>query len=94
MTVLMQLLTYLFTTLTGRIISALGLSFVTYTSVKEVQAQFVNYLVSSVSRMPSEALQIFYLAGGGVALNYIIGAVTFSLGLVSMGKLSSVFNRK
>ncbi|MDK4581524.1 DUF2523 family protein [Kingella kingae] len=54
----------------------------------------MNYLVSSVGRMPSEALQIFYLAGGGVALNYIIGAVTFSLGLVSMGKLSSVFNRK
>ncbi|WP_329534267.1 DUF2523 family protein [Kingella kingae] len=47
----------------------------------------LNYLVSSVGRMPSEALQIFYVAGGGVALNYIIGAVTFSLGLVSVGKL-------
>ncbi|WP_268989343.1 hypothetical protein [Kingella kingae] len=44
--------------------------------------------------MPSEALRVFFLAGGGVALYYIIGAVTFSLGLVSMGKLSSVFNRK
>nr|WP_244264544.1 DUF2523 family protein [Kingella kingae] len=90
----MQLLTYLFTTWAGRIISALAVVICNLYRCKVRLAQSVNYRVASVGRMPSEALQIFYLAGGGVALNYIIGAVTFSLGLVSMGKLSRVFNRK
>ena len=66
---------------------------ISYKGISSLQSQFVNYLTSQFSNMPSEVLQIFYLAGGGVALNYIFGASAFAFGLMSVTKIGSVFKR-
>ena len=47
-----------------------------------------------MNNVPPEVLQIFYLAGGGVALNWIFGATSFALGLSAVSKVGSIFKAK
>ena len=92
-TMLMSVLGTFISTYGGRLLAALGISVISYKGISSLQSQFVNYLTSQFSNMPSEVLQIFYLAGGGVALNYIFGASAFAFGLMSVTKIGSVFKR-
>lgn len=84
----------LITTYIGKLIAALGISIISYKGIEAIQVQFVNYLINQLGRMPSEVLQIFYLAGGGVALNWIMGGVSFAIGLMSVKKIGSIFTSK
>ena len=94
MPVLIRLLGGLLTTVAGQIFSALGLSVISYAGIKVIQGQFVSYISSSMNNVPPEVLQIFYLAGGGVALNWIFGATSFALGLSAVSKVGSIFKAK
>lgn len=87
-------LSALITTYAGRLLAAFGISIITYKGIDTIQARFVNYLTSQLGRMPSEVLQIFYLAGGGVALNWIFGATAFAFGLMSVTKIGSILKGK
>nr|WP_314270533.1 DUF2523 domain-containing protein [uncultured Kingella sp.] len=94
MPVFIRLLGGLLTTFVGQIFAALGLSVVSYGGAKLLQNQFVNYISGSLNSIPPEILQIFYLAGGGVALNWIFGATSFALSLSAVSKLGSIFKAK
>lgn len=86
-------LSALITTYGGRLLAALGISAITYKGADIVQAQFINYLISEIGRMPSEVLQIMYLAGFGVALNWLFGGISFAISLMSITKIGSIFKK-
>lgn len=91
---LATLLTSIFTTLIGKVLSALGLAFVSYTGLNFMQEQFVGYMNQNLVSIPNDALQLFYIAGGGVALNYFFGAITFIASFKAAAKLSTSIKRK
>lgn len=91
---LSTLLTGVLTTVAGKIMVALGVSAVTYTGMNYLQQKFINQFVTGLNQSVPEALQLFYMAGGGVALNWIFGAITFITGWYSVSKLGSVFSGK
>ena len=88
------LLTSVLTTLAGKIMTALGLSIITYTGVTALQQQMISRISGELNSIPTASLQIFYLAGGGVALNWLLSAISFSLGFKAASKLGSVFGHK
>ena len=91
---LLPLLSRLLTSLIGQIFIALGISAVTYKGVEKLQAYFVRMMQDEMGRFPSEALQLFYMAGGGVALNWIFGAVAFAFTFTATTKIGIVLKGK
>ena len=89
-----SILTGVLMTTAGKIMTALGLSFISYAAVNTLQSQFASWLATSVSNFPADALQIFYIAGGGVVLNWFFGALTFIAALKSTAHLSAVLKSK
>lgn len=84
-----QLLTSVLMNTTGRILAALGVGFVSYAGLNLLQNKFVSWMQEQLGFFPLDALQIFYIAGGGVFLNWIFGAVTFIATLKSAGRLTA-----
>ena len=58
---LLPLLSRLLTTLIGQVFIALGISAISYKGVEHMQAYFVRAIQDEMGRMPSEALQLFYI---------------------------------
>lgn len=85
------LLTSVLMSFAGKIIMALGLSVISYTGFDFMQSRFINWFEQSLGSFPADALQIFYIAGGGVALNWFFGAFTFIVSLKSLSYLGTVF---
>lgn len=81
-------------TVAGRLITAFGLSFVSYTGMDLAQSYFASWLSNQLSSFPSASLQILYIAGMGVCLNWIFGTFTFIVSLKSVGKLGSIVSSK
>lgn len=81
----------LLTTVIGKLLLALGVSVVSYKGADMLQQRFADLMRNHLTQLPPEALQLFYLAGGGVALNWIFGATAFALSLAAVSKVSSVF---
>lgn len=81
-------------TLAGRIISALGISVVSYVGLDRIQTYFAKEIVGQIGKFPQEALQIMYIAGFGVVLNWIFGAFTFVVSVKSLKKLSTIVAQK
>nr|DAY39176.1 MAG TPA: Minor Head Virion Protein G6P [Inoviridae sp.] len=94
MPVLIALLGQLLVTLIGQIIVALGVSAITYVGFDQLQQMFLNHIKSSMGGADAAAIQIFYIAGGGEALNWIFGATSFALALSSVSKLGTSFKKK
>lgn len=92
--VLLTVFSALITTYLGRILAAFGFSVITYKGADIVQRNFVSWINTELGRMPSDVLQIFYLAGGGIALNWIFGATAFAFSLSAVTKIGSVFKQK
>lgn len=86
---LTRALSFVLTTFAGKLMTALGLSFVTYKGSEALQRQFIALMLDNLNGLPVEALQLLYMAGFGVGLNWVCGAVAFSLGLTSVTKLGS-----
>ena len=88
------LITSVLMTVAGRIITALGLSFVSYVGLNELQDYLLKAVMDQIGGIPDTTLQIMYIAGFGVCLNWIFGTFTFVASLKSMGKLSAIISKK
>lgn len=71
----------------GKLILAFGVGFVSYAGLNLMQNKFAAYLQTQISSIPFNALQIFYISGGGVVLNWLFGAFAFIATLKAGSKL-------
>ncbi|WP_373795834.1 DUF2523 family protein [Neisseria dentiae] len=83
------LITSVLMSVAGRIIAAIGLSFVTVTGLQAVQDYFIQSVINNIGGIPQDALQIAYLMGFGVILNWIFGTFTFITSVKAFRKLST-----
>ena len=81
-------------TVAGRIIAALGLSFVSYVGLNELQGYFVDVISQQIGGLPDDAIQIAHIAGIGVCLNWIFGTFSFIASLKTLSKLSASISKK
>lgn len=85
-----NLITAALMSVAGRILSAIGLSFVTVTGFQSMQSYFVQQVQNHIGGFPQDALQIIYILGFGVMLNWIFGAFTFIATIKGFKKLSTI----
>ena len=88
------IITSVLMTVAGRILSALGLSMMSYVGLNEMQGYFLKAISEQMSNRPEEALQNMYIAGFGVVLNWIFGAFIFVISVKSLKKLSTIIASK
>ena len=60
----------------AKILVALGFSVVSITGVDLVVSQLKDGLLSGLTALPPDMLAVFQLAGGGIGLGIIFGAIT------------------
>lgn len=75
------------TTLLGKVMAAIGLTFVSYVGLDMLVNNFKSEIKALISNVPIGALQLFYLSGGGTVLNIIFGCFTFFVAFKSLTKL-------
>ncbi|PSJ79893.1 DUF2523 family protein [Neisseria iguanae] len=88
------LITSVLMTVAGRIVTALGLSFISYTGLNAVQSYLLNAVTTQIGSIPADALNLAYIAGIGVCLNWLFGTFAFIASLKSMSKLSATISKK
>lgn len=81
--------TSVFMTVAGKLITALGVGFFSYKGIDYMQGKFANWISSQIGAFPADAMQIFYISGGGVVLNWIFGAITFIATIKATGHLTA-----
>ncbi len=74
----------------GRVLASLGFSVVVISGVEASIGALKSLVVNSANTLPADVMQLFLLAGGGVALNIIMGAVSFRVALWAITKSVSV----
>lgn len=84
-----KLLTSVLTTVAGRVVSALGLSFISYVGLNEIQGYLLSTVQTQIGGIPDLAMNLAYIAGLGVCLNWIFGTFAFVASLKTMSKLSA-----
>lgn len=89
-----KLLTSVLTTVAGKIMSAVGLSFITYVGLDALQDQLMQAVSQQVGGLTEDSLQVLYILGIGVCLNWIFGTFTFIASLKTMSKLSAIMASK
>ena len=89
-----KLLTSVLTTVAGKIMSAVGLSFITYVGFDALQNQLMQAVSQQVGGLTEDSLQVLYILGIGVCLNWIFGTFTFIASLKTMSKLSAIMASK
>ena len=72
----------------GSILTALGVSFVTYKGFQWGLDSLKDYFSRSVDSLSADAYQLFMMAGGGYAAGIIFGAFAFNVTLSAASKLS------
>lgn len=75
------------TTLIGKVLAALGLTLVSYVGLDIIINNFKSEIKTLISNIPTGALQLFYLSGGGTVLNIVFGCFTFFVAFKSLTKL-------
>ena len=78
----------------AQLLVALGITLVTYKGIENLLADFKNQITSNITGAPQDALQIFYIAGGGKALNIVLGGLTFYVAMAGVTKLTSRIGKK
>ena len=58
-----------------------------------MQTQFAGYMSQQLGNFPADALQIFYIGGGGVVLNWIFGAIAFIASIKVTSKLTATLKK-
>lgn len=89
-----KLLTSVLTTVAGKIMSAVGLSFITYVGLDALKNQLMQAVSQQVGGLTEDSLQVLYILGIGVCLNWIFGTFTFIASLKTMSKLSAIMASK
>lgn len=67
--------------LVGRVLAALGFSVVVVAGVEASIGGLKNMVINAASTLPSDVFNLFIIAGGGVAMNIVLGAISFRLSL-------------
>ncbi|WP_373699942.1 DUF2523 family protein [Neisseria dentiae] len=88
------LITSVLMSVAGRIMTAIGLSFVTVTGFQVLQEYFVSQMIEHIGGFPNDVLQIAYIMGFGVMLNWIFGTFTFIATVKGFKKLSTTIHSK
>lgn len=88
------ILTSVLMTVAGRLVTALGVSTVSYIGLNEIQKRIVSAVAQNIDSLPKEALQLIYIAGLGVCLNWIMGAFAFVISVKSLSRLSAGISKK
>lgn len=89
-----QLITSVLMTFAGKVIAALGLSFISYVGLNEIQGYLLSHVQTQIGGISSDAINLAYIAGIGVCLNWIFGTFAFVTSLKSLSKLSAAVSRK
>lgn len=76
--------------LIGRVLVSLGFSVVSITGFNLVIGQLKDAVITGVNSLPSQIVNVFLLAGGGVAMGLIFGALTTRLVLWQISKSTQV----
>lgn len=71
----------------GKLILALGLSFVTYKGFQLALNALRSYVINHFSSLPADIYQLLMMAGFGQAIGIIFGAFAFKAAMSVMGKL-------
>ena len=69
------------------LLAALGFSIVTYAGMNTVLDTLIGELQAMMNNLPAATLQLFFLAGGGDAINIILSAYAFKLTMQSASKI-------
>lgn len=88
------LITSVLMSVAGRVMTAIGLSFVTVTGFQAIQNYVMSQVVGYIGKFPADALQVAYIMGFGVALNWIFGTFTFLVTIKGFKKLSTSIQPK
>ena len=86
-------LSYVFMSFFGKVVSILGLTYVTYKGFDLIVVQFKTYIFQSLGGIPSDALNLIYLFGFGTVLNYFFGAFAFLMSMKVYSGLRSILNK-
>lgn len=86
-------LSYVFMSFFGKVVSILGLTYVTYKGFDLIVNQFKNYVFQSLGGIPSDALNLIYLFGFGTVLNYFFGSFFFLMSMKFYSGLHSILNK-
>lgn len=78
----------------AQLLVALGITAVTYNGLEPIFANFRHQITANLTGAPQDTLQIFYIAGGGSALNIILGGLTFYLAMTGISKITSRVGKK
>ena len=89
-----KLITSVLMTVAGKVITALGLSFVSYVGLNEIQGFLLSHVQTQIGGIPSDAMNLAYIAVIGVCLNWIFGTFAFVVSLKSLSKLSASISKK
>lgn len=74
----------------GRILLALGFSVITITGMDLVIGQIKSQIVSGAGSMMADAYALFQIAGGGVAMGIIMGAINTRVALWTVSKATKI----
>lgn len=85
------LLTAVLITTAGKIMTALGLCFIVYQGLDTLQGYFLSVVNKQLGQFTNDALQLFYLGGGGEVLNWVFSGYAFALSIKSTSKLTARF---
>lgn len=69
------------------ILTAIGFTFVTYVGIDTAFDTILSELSSSTNRIDSATLQLFFIAGGGEALNIIASAYSAKIAFDTAAKI-------
>lgn len=61
----------------GRVLTSLGFAVVVIAGVEQSIGGLQSMVINAASTLPGDVFSLFILAGGGVAMNIILGAVAF-----------------
>ncbi|XXQ68520.1 DUF2523 domain-containing protein [Neisseriaceae bacterium B1] len=78
----------------AQLLVALGITAVTYNGIEPIFANFRHQITANLTGAPQDALQLFYIAGGGTALNIMLGGLTFYVTMTGVSKITSRIGKK
>lgn len=83
----------LVTPFVARVLLALGFAVVTVTGVDVAIGALRSHVIAAAGSLPADVAALFFLAGGGVAINWIFGAIAFRLAFWTATRATRILAR-
>lgn len=77
----------------GKLLTSLGIGAITYAGLDYVQRRFMAAALDAWGGLPADAVQLLLIAGVGVALNWVFGAISFVVTYRSTTKLGLLMRK-